>query len=144
MTDRELAEKLHKMPLEQFIKELKDCGTWGFKQEICAEAADRLEHYAKLEEEGRLKELPVTEGDTIYELRKTYCTHEKHFNPFCYKCPFLEFDPNVPTCNAYWTCKFMPCALPVKFQLWMISEIGTRFFLTKEQAEEALKNEHKL
>ena len=94
---------------------------------------EKLAEYEDLEEQGRIIKLPCKEGTTIYQI--------------CYKC--------VCTCGHTYlhnTCKSpIECrkCRAVKIERWireeifslsMLDRIGVDFFITREEAEEALKD----
>ena len=82
--------------------------------EYCYDAAQKLAHYEDLEEQGRLIELPCKVGDTVYVIDYEY---EEMYEP---------------------SSKY-PIILEHEFELYMITELGTWVFLTKEEAEARLK-----
>lgn len=75
---------------------------------------EKLKHYEDLEEQGRLIELPCKVGDTVYVIDYEY---EEMYEP---------------------SSKY-PIILEHEFELYMITELGTWVFLTKEEAEARLK-----
>lgn len=116
------------------------------------EAIDRLAYYEDMEEQGRLVVLPCKVGDTVYEI----CNNTNA----CHKCPHYEgiygsgeswcmqiddddlrYYPQVaekPLCEK----QFMEVVAHTPNLDWLFhhrNEFGKTVFLTREEAEDALK-----
>lgn len=91
---------------------------------------DRLRDLVQADREGRCKILPCKTGDTVYQIEMTWCKWMDSYK--CDQC-----------CSGYGECwegeKFVK---EVKFELWMIACIGKTVFLSREEAEAALKGEN--
>ena len=97
------------------------------------DAIERLAYYEDLEEQGRIVKLPCKEGTTIYQT--------------CYKCIctmghiYLHNTCNSPIeCRKCRAVKIERWIRETTFSLSMLDRIGVDFFITREEAEEALKN----
>lgn len=97
------------------------------------EVIDKLAEYEDLEEQGLLLKLPCAIGSTVYVVDYIY---ECRFDYDCklsfdaYKC---EEDIRCEhECKKYRTRE-------TKFNHMMLDKIGETVFLTKEEAEQALK-----
>lgn len=96
-------------------------------------AIDKLGHYEDLEEQGRLLVLPCKVGDTIYQTKyKCVCTlghtflHNTCHSPIeCTKCRAVKVERWI---------------IETTFSIDMLDRIGKDLFLTREEAEVALKN----
>ena len=94
---------------------------------------NRLAYYEDLEEQGKLLVLPCKLGSTIYQTNyKCTCTvghrylHNTCTRPSpCLDCPAVEVERWIRE---------------MTFSLGMLDRIGEDFFVTREEAEEALKN----
>lgn len=96
-------------------------------------AIRKLSYYEDLEEQGRLVVLPCKEGTTIYQT--------------CYKCICTLGHTNLHnTCNSPIECRKCRAVnierwiREATFTLSLLNRIGVDFFLTPEEAEEALSN----
>lgn len=110
-----------------YCEEIEDVGIKNINAPAYAgKAVDKLAEYEDLEEEGLLLKLPCTVGDTVYIIRETQmCCYGK-------------------TCDKDISCK--ECIMlntheihETKFDLSYFYEFGKSVFLTKEEAEQALK-----
>lgn len=81
--------------------------------ELLKAMADKLEEYKDLEEQGKLPKLPCAVGDTVY---------------------VIEADMKSFNCNH-----IKGKITKAKFDYWMIPNFGSLVFLTREEAEAALK-----
>lgn len=72
---------------------------------------DRIRELAKADKDGRIVVLPCKVGDTVYRLQ------------------YVEESPG----------RFIVGAVPIKFALIWLDEFGKTVFLTREEAEEALR-----
>lgn len=92
--------------------------------EKLAKCEQRLNHYEDLEEQGLLLKLPCKVGDTIWCIKKySYCPAGICHMDICSQCRK----------KAPWTIKER------KFRLIDLNEIGKTVFITRAEAEEALK-----
>lgn len=100
--------------------------------ELLKEVSDKLEKYEDLEEQGKLLKLPCAVGDTIYtnySMPGWYFRKEK--KPYAAKIVFIGINRADNYINADFGNGYM-------FQ-FKFSDIGKKFFLTKREAERALK-----
>lgn len=97
------------------------------------EVINKLADYEDAEEQGLLLWLPVAEGSMVYVTEYSLeCKHN-------YECP-LSFDKYK--CEADVRCQHeyrKYCVRETKFNHMMLDKIGKTVFLTKEEAEQALK-----
>lgn len=100
-------------------------------------AVDKLADYEDAEEQGLLLRLPCKAGDTLFRVfdGRTKCTeHNQEFDDYsCQGCECLECDS-----QKYKYIKEMKAYSLV----WIVVNIGSfgkTVFLTKEEAEQALK-----
>ena len=100
---------------ERFLK-LAAYEDTGFEPEQIAEYLNATDEYVKASEEGRLIVLPCKVGDTVYRV----CHEYKQGNPFIKAVTFSQ--------HNFWRIVFG-------------GEIGKTVFLTREEAEAALKGE---
>ena len=103
------------------------------------EDAEKWNEYKQLEEQGRLIKLPCKIGEKVYIPR---CIEECKYD---FECPFEDNEKwnkcsnDEPCENAYKVCKIVEPA----FELKMLANIGTRIFLSREEAEAKLKEMEK-
>ena len=98
-----------------------------------ADTIEELERYEHLEKQGRLLVLPCKEGTTIYQtcykcictLGHTYLHNTCHSPIECRKCSAVKIERWIRETT---------------FSLSMLDRIGVDFFITREEAEEALKD----
>lgn len=96
---------------------------------------NHLAEFEDLEEHGLLVRLPCKIGEKVYIPR---CIEECKYD---FECPFEDFEEQSKCCedqpceNAYKVYKIIEPA----FELKMLANIGTRIFLTREEAEAKLK-----
>ena len=103
----------------------------GLTPEQCAE-------YAKAERDGRLVVLPCKEGTPLYHIDFVPCeTCTKRGDMPLSDYRDLYGDPYVLDCEE--ECPKMVREYPAKFQLAMMDLVGKDLFLTREEAEAALK-----
>ena len=96
-------------------------------------ALNKLAGYEDLEEQGKLLKPPCAVGDTIYtnySMQGWYFRKEK--KPYAAKIVFIGINGADNYINADFGNGYM---LQFKF-----SDIGKKFFLTKREAEQALKD----
>lgn len=99
------------------------------------EDAEKWNEYRELEEQGRLLKLPCKNGEKVYIPR---CIEECKYD---FECPFEDIGErskctnDEPCENAYKVYKIVE---PV-FELKMLKNIGTKIFLSREEAEAKLK-----
>lgn len=93
----------------------------------------KLAEYEDLEEQGRIVKLPCKEGTTIYQI--------------CYKCvctlghTYLHNTCHSPIeCRKCRAVKIECWIREATFSICMLDRIGVDFFVTREEAEEVLKN----
>ena len=93
----------------------------------------KLAEYEDLEEQGRIVKLPCKQGTTIYQT--------------CYKCvctvghKYLHGTCRSPLeCTKCGAVKIERWIREATFSIDMLDRIGVDFFITREEAEEALKN----
>ena len=85
-------------------------------------AVDKLAHYEDLEEKGLLIKLPCKIGTPIYMTDSKCEGNPYECNQRCYECEFKR-----------------PCISEGRFDFDWLGTIGECVFLTKEEAEEALR-----
>ena len=88
---------------------------------LMAAIIDKLKIYEDAEEQGLLLRLPCKIGDKVFFI-------DKNFNLKANDSSFLDYEVTLKKIIA-----------SRKFDYYMIPDIGTKYFLTKEAAEEALK-----
>ena len=88
--------------------------------------AEKLKHYEDLEEQGRLIELPCKIGDTVWDIKWWDDTTETR----------------VIDGKTYFRRVMKHKVTKSKFSLCDYEELGKTVFLTKEEAEAALKGEN--
>lgn len=99
-------------------------------EHYCGPAIDRLAYYEDMEEQGRLVVLPCKVGDTVWFLSNVFNGKET-----VEKIARRKIDSiGGNALNPVWVTSKEPYEL--RFHL---SEFGKTIFLTREQAEEALK-----
>lgn len=91
--------------------------------EYCYEATQKLAHYEDLEEQGRLIELPCKIGDTVWDIKWWDDTTETR----------------VIDGKTYFRRVMKHKVTKSKFKLFDYDNFGKTVFLTKEEAEAALK-----
>ena len=93
----------------------------------------KLQHYEDLEEQGRLIELPCKIGDTVYSFsfNIVYPFTVNGFEINKYEVEFKGSYCGEEKSLEYWSIRFP------------VSKIGKAVFLTREEAEAALKGENK-
>jgi hypothetical protein len=132
------------------------------KNKLLSEAAERLAQYEDAEQEGRLIRLPVKVGDTVYviadcvDVLKTY--DDDYFSgtgaiecPFDKDCRFEECDDSnrrvfETSCHGIWIIgEDGKLSIFVDYLNVDIGShnIGKTVFLTREEAEKALKGDAK-
>lgn len=104
--------------------------------------AQKLKHYEDLAEQGRLVELPVAIGDTVYQIDKdrTRCSvhNEKFDESWCLGCEEFECDSKV----VYSIYELTPKSIDLIIAIIM-PKLGKTVFLTKSEAEQALAERQK-
>ena len=89
---------------------------------------DRLCELAQADREGRCVVFPCKPGDTVYQLTPSICKWRETNK--CDRCP------------GYGACwEGTTIIEPVQFETDMIDSVGTDIFLTRAEAEEALRRE---
>ena len=108
----------------EFLKDKEEFAKWLDRYEWIAKKCDE---YARAEEQGKLLKLPCAVGDTVYSFSfyRVYVMHVESF--IIYKdhidARLVSGTPENP---------FLKCDIDIK-------ELGKRWFLTREEAEDALK-----
>lgn len=113
------------------IRELAENEEWETLDNIAQRLANceqRLKHYKDLEEQGKLLKLPCAVGDTVYVKLASYCDSA-----------FAEAE--VRDFTFFISCGFCIVVTSKSFDKQNIpfSEFGKTVFLTREEAEAALK-----
>lgn len=85
------------------------------------EIADKLATYEDAEEKGLLIRLPCKLGDTVYHI----VSHTRH---------------TVDVTGYCMEWKLVTTIEPTVFRIWMVDAVGKTVFLTREEAEAALKS----
>ena len=100
-------------------------------EDYCGDAIDKLATYEDAEEQGRLVILPCKVGDTIYAPTRSFVSEFRvsQFDFGGYEEPYL------------WVNWYLTKGITGNFRIDGISasEIGKTVFLTREEAEAALK-----
>ncbi len=123
------------MKLSEAIKHCKeriDCSECGKEHKQLAEWLGKLKHYEDLEAQGRLIEMPCYVGDTMYAdySMQGWYIHRKN-RPYEAKVVFIGING---------VDNFMNVELGEgKMLQFRFSDIGKKVFLTKSEAETALK-----
>lgn len=131
-TIRELAENEEWKTLDNIAQRLANC-------------EQRLKYYEDLEEQGKLLKLPCVVGDTVYRICPK--CNDAH-NGSCKNCAWENSCSNRG-CTVYggWKdgqypmgkCTIVPYKASWNYIPNLLENIGKRVFLTKEEAEAALK-----
>lgn len=132
---RKVANSCHQplMAFETMNSIVKD--NYREKNEQLAQWLEELKEYKELEEQGRLLKLPCKSGEKVYIPR---CIEECKYD---FECPFDDIRErskctnDEPCENAYKVYKIVESA----FELKMLKNIGTKIFLSREEAEAKLK-----
>ena len=123
------------MTLSEAIKHCEeriDCSECGKEHKQLAEWLGKLKHYEDLEAQGRLIEMPCYVGDTMYAnySMQGWYMHRKN-RPYEAKVVFVGING---------VDNFMNVELGEgKMLQFRFSDIGKKVFLTKSEAEAALK-----
>lgn len=123
------------MTLSEAIKHCEeriDCSECGKEHKQLAEWLGKLKHYEDLEAQGRLIEMPCYVGDTMYTnySMQGWYMHRKN-RPYEAKVVFVGING---------VDNFMNVELGEgKMLQFRFSDIGKKVFLTKSEAEAALK-----
>ena len=99
-----------------------NCGGDDFQRII-----DKLAEYETAEEEGRLVVLPCKVGDVLYKPTRSFISE--------YKIRFIE----VSSCNCLFLHTNVIKGINDTGELFKEDDIGKIVFLTREEAEKALK-----
>lgn len=105
----------------------------GFGRFFNGEAIDKLSEYEDLEEQGKLLKLPCSVGDTVYEVQELRKVIQ------AYIITAVHISDNTE--NFYsWILKDGKCAYSYSNMCGFSGySIGQQVFLTREEAEAALK-----
>ena len=117
-----------RLTLDEAIKhceEKTDCTQCGEEHKQLAEWLKELQKYKDLEEQGRLIELPCKIGDTVWDIKWWDDTTETR----------------VIDGKTYFRRVMKHKVTKSKFKLFDYENFGKTVFLTKEEAESALKGE---
>ena len=124
------------------MERLTERGSYGYgdvyvRQNDYVTASKKLCEYEDLEEQGLLLRLPCKVGDTVYRIyeRYTKCSeNEQEFDEYsCQGCECLECDSH----KEFYVQSQKTYSLD-----WIVSNLkrfGKTIFLTKEEAEQKLK-----
>ena len=123
-------------------EECDKCKIWDGCRTTCLEecmkplnALDEYKEYKRLEEQGLLLRLPCKVGDTVYLINHSICETRK--TPL--KCIVDEFTFDKDNrCYAVLNGAMNFYALR-RFKAVDVNKFGLTMFLTKEEAEQALK-----
>jgi hypothetical protein len=104
---------------------------------------DRLSEICAAERDGRLVVLPCKVGDTVYVVvTDCDCAYADNMNDCAY-CDYV-----VMPCDDFfrydedeWECGFKPHVREGKFSIAMYEQLGKTVFLTRAEAEAALKGD---
>lgn len=88
---------------------------------------EELKEYRRLEKEGLILKLPCKEGDTVY-------TIDSYIDCCNKECKLTKEE--CDECSNY---KRFYSVKETKFQIQMIAQLGRVLFLTKEEAEQKLR-----
>ena len=106
------------------------------KCEPFKDVVKKLADYEDAEEQGLLLRLPCQEGTEVWAIEKLFWIDRKGCKDCLYfgndglgeYCDYIE--DNYPSCTK---------VVPKKFTISMLEDIGKTVFLTREEAEQALK-----
>ena len=136
--------------MERLTNEYKacaDCGNAAHCRMDCfhKQIYEKLKHYEDMEEQGRLVVLPCKVGDTVYRICPK--CNDKH-DGSCENCAWRSSMTNCG-CTTYglWgdgqyppdECTIVPYKVFWNYIPNMIEKFGKTVFLTREDAERALK-----
>ena len=127
-----MAERLTLGEAIKHCEEKIDCTQCGEEHRQLAEWLKELQKYKDLEEQGRLIELPCAVGDTVWVVTRVFNGKEIVNSIGSRKIDgFIgnRFNPSFMISKEPYRLNFVP------------SEFGKTVFLTKEEAEAALKGE---
>ena len=136
LTERDEYDYIHDRKGDAFtyggIKFCGDC--------YVGEVIDKLAEYEDLEEQGLLLKLPCRVETPYWEIEKQYwideneCRGCSYYKDLCTET-FCDYEDDTPRCMKVVERKFTSISTIVS----AISSIGKTVFLTKEKAEEKLK-----
>ena len=134
---------------EKLAWAIENCvNSWSqLEEEAFHKSVDRLAYYEDLEEQGRLVVLPCKVGDKLYDksgkvaeveefwVDKRNVSAQVHFqcDYDCNECAFNSWHTEYSgenSCDGEYGCAIVP-----------VDELGKSVFLTREEAEAALKRE---
>lgn len=141
---------MHREPIETRFFDSRDESyprpILGYKHYLCGEVIDKLAEYEDAEEKGLIVILPVAPGETVYLIDNNTdaCDECKNFvvgycEEYC-KCNDAEY----PQCAEKPLCEkqFLEAIEFKTNQKWILEnkdDFGKSIFLTREEAEAALK-----
>lgn len=99
------------------------------------EAVTRLKYYEDLEEQGRLVVLPCKAGDMVHSIEPRFYNYAKHEGVQRGFCEKFEMDKKGRCC-AWVRLEY---GEPSTMYAYNVSNFGKTVFLTREEAEAALK-----
>jgi hypothetical protein len=98
---------------------------------------------AQAKADGRVVVLPVSVGDTVYVVvTDCDCAYAGDMNDCAY-CDYvvMPWDDVFRYDEDEWECGFKPHVREDKFSIAMYEQLGKTIFLTRKEAEEALRKE---
>jgi len=107
----------------------------------CGLSPERVEELARADREGRIVVLPCKVGDLVYYLTEDgNCIFEGDYDE-CDDCNYCikPIDDLFRDDPDEWECDFKPHVEQMYFDLSMVDAYGKTVFLTREEAEAALK-----
>ena len=109
--------------------EIQNQDIFNRHQDLCElkEFADDVAQLMKLQEQGLLPKLPCKVGNVVYEVDSCWACENK-------ECKYVE--PECEDCCDFEEVYFVK---EKRFEIQMIELLGKTVFLTKEEAEEALR-----
>ena len=110
---------------------------------LVGEAVDKLAHYEDLEEQGLLLKLPCKVGDMVYVFEPCHCYNNYKDDQNCHhaKTKASKYIEVVRVPKKYNSRSNTNCVKLYErpFKMDYLTKIGKSVFLTKEEAEEALR-----
>ena len=103
------------------------CSQGGGNCEYVSEMIKKLAEYENAEEEGKLVVLPCKVGDVLYKPTRSFVSE--------YEVRFIE----VSSCNCLFLHTSVVKGINDSGETFKEDDIGKKVFLTKEEAEKALK-----
>jgi len=113
-----------------------DCSECSKEHFQLAEWLEELMEYKQLDEKGLLLRLPCKVGDTLYKIYKSPTKCSTHGE---YRDDYSCFDCEEKVCDSSYKWSIYKYKTTIKEIVCLINEIGKTVFLTKAEAEKALK-----